>query len=53
VGFGVVALSVGSLAKFVAFIVLMFLMAASIAALVLVKWVRERKIYPKEPLNKL
>jgi UDP-GlcNAc:undecaprenyl-phosphate GlcNAc-1-phosphate transferase len=53
VGFGIVALSVGSLAKLVALIVLLFMMAVSIGALVFVKWVKERKLYPKEPLNKL
>jgi len=48
--FGIVALSAGSFAKLVALIVLMFLMAASIGALVFINWVRARKIYPKEPL---
>jgi UDP-GlcNAc:undecaprenyl-phosphate GlcNAc-1-phosphate transferase len=51
--FGMVALTVGSFAKMVAFLILMFLMAVSIGALVFVNWVRARKIYPKEPLDKL
>ncbi|HVQ43603.1 MAG TPA: MraY family glycosyltransferase [Candidatus Saccharimonadia bacterium] len=45
--FGTVALSVGSFAKLVALVVLMFLMAVSIGALVYVNWIRTRKIYPK------
>ena len=51
--FGMVALTVGSFAKLVAFIVLLFLMAASIGALIFMNWSRARKIYPKEPLDKL
>jgi UDP-GlcNAc:undecaprenyl-phosphate/decaprenyl-phosphate GlcNAc-1-phosphate transferase len=49
--FGIVALNVGSYGKMVAFIVLMFLMAASIGALVFLNWVRARKIYPQDPLD--
>ena len=45
--FGWVALTVGSFAKLIALIVLMFLMAVSIGALVYMNWIKARKIYPK------
>lgn len=45
--FGLVALTVGSFAKLIAFMVLMFMMAVSIAALVYMNWVRAKKIFPK------
>lgn len=47
--FGMVALTVGSLAKLVAMIVMIFLMAGTIGALVYMNWVRQKKIYPKDP----
>jgi UDP-GlcNAc:undecaprenyl-phosphate GlcNAc-1-phosphate transferase len=49
--FGLVALSVGSFAKLIALIVLMFLMALSIGALVYMNWVKTKKISPKEHLH--
>ena len=45
--FGWVALTVGSFAKLIALLVLMFLMAISIGALVYMNWIKARKIYPK------
>lgn len=42
--FGMVALNVGSFAKLIAFIVLMFLMAFSIGALIFMNWKRARKV---------
>lgn len=42
--FGMVALNVGSFAKLIAFIVLMFLMAVSIGALIFMNWKRARKV---------
>ena len=45
--FGVVALRAGSFAKLVAFIVLLFLMAAAIAGLTLRAWFKARKLLPK------
>jgi UDP-GlcNAc:undecaprenyl-phosphate/decaprenyl-phosphate GlcNAc-1-phosphate transferase len=45
--FGTVALMVGSFAKLVALVVLIFLMAAAIAAMILQKWFRTRKLIPK------
>jgi UDP-GlcNAc:undecaprenyl-phosphate GlcNAc-1-phosphate transferase len=46
--FGLVALKAGSKAKFVAFIVLVFLMAASIGGLLLRRWFKDRKLLPKD-----
>jgi UDP-GlcNAc:undecaprenyl-phosphate GlcNAc-1-phosphate transferase len=46
--FGIIALKVGSFAKLVTLVVLMFLMAASIGALVYMNWVRAKKLYPKD-----
>lgn len=45
--FGWVALTVGSFAKLIALIILIFLMAVSIGALVYMNWIKARKIYPK------
>ena len=49
--FGTVALKVGSFAKLVALIVLMFMMAVTIGALVYMNWMRHKKLYPKPPLD--
>ncbi len=46
-GFGIVALMAGSFAKMVALVVLTMLMAASIGALILLKWFRSKKLLPK------
>jgi len=43
----------GSFAKLVALVVMLFLMAVSIGALVFMNWVRAKKIYPKPPLDQL
>jgi len=47
IGFGTVALLVGSFAKMVALIALTVLMAAAIAGLVLYKWFKSRRLIPK------
>jgi UDP-GlcNAc:undecaprenyl-phosphate GlcNAc-1-phosphate transferase len=46
-GFGIVALTIGSFAKLVALIVLTFLMAVSIASLLLINLYQRRKLIPK------
>lgn len=46
--FGAVALVAGSFAKLIAFMVLVFLMAVAIAALLLRSWFKTRKLLPKD-----